>query len=108
MKLSVRWPDFMADARQLAGCLTQEDVFGKGRKDPFENENHPVCVGFGKHPLEQIKDGSREIHQEGLSHLQKPIDESKHSFNVSLVPFGEDEGDHHATIFQLLLKEQTG
>ena len=61
VKLSVRWPDFMIDARQLAGCLTQEDVFGKG-KDPSENGNHPLDVESGKHPAEQIKNGSREFH----------------------------------------------
>ena len=60
MKLAIRWPDFMTDARQLAGCLAQEDDHGKG-SDPFKDENHPVCVAFGKN-LEKIKDSSGDIH----------------------------------------------
>ena len=94
----------MTDARQLAGCLTQ-DVCGKSQ-DPFKNENHPVHVEFGKHS-EQIEDSSGEIHQDGLFHFQKPINESKCNFDVFHVPFGEDEGDC-VTVLQLLFREQTG
>ena len=45
MKLSVRWPNFMTDARQPTGCLTQEDVFGKSQ-DPFENEIIQFMLNF--------------------------------------------------------------